>query len=512
MAMRCSSSHDRLAERLSSGYGEHVSDITIGSMLDGLDVRPLRGAADVLARRVVEDSRRVQPGDVFLARPGDQRDGRTFIPAAERAGAVAILSDQSGCEVATGPALCSASLGHVGAVLAHRFCGDPSHFIPVVGVTGTNGKTTVTTLLQQLLAGVRPCGLMGGVTIDDGAIQRDATLTTPMADEVASWLASSRGTGCGHAVMEVSSHALSQSRVDGIRFAAAVCTNLSGDHLDYHGTMEAYAASKRALFERLDADAICVINADDPAVRDMAVGCEGRVIMCSLEGTGDVLGSVSSVDCSGVDMQVKACTGTVNVRVPLPGRHNAMNALQALAVAEALGEDLSQVAGRLGQARGPVGRLELVSQSPSVLVDFAHTDGALEAVLRSLDEVKAGRIIVVVGCGGDRDRTKRPRMARVASNFADLVWFTSDNPRTEDPLAILDDMVGGVASEHLPRLHVQPDRSLAIEEAIAEAKPDDIVLIAGKGHERYQLIEGHSIPFDDRAVAMRAIESASRSS
>jgi UDP-N-acetylmuramoyl-L-alanyl-D-glutamate--2,6-diaminopimelate ligase len=225
-----------------------------------------------------------------------------------------------------------------------------------------------------------------------------------------------------------------------------------------------------------------------------------------------VLGYVSSVDCSGVDMKVKACTGTVNVRVPLPGRHNAMNALQALAVAEALGEDISHVAERLGQARGPAGRLEVISQSPSVLVDFAHTDGALEAVLRSLDEVKAGRIIVVVGCGGDRDRTKRPRMAQVASNFADLVWLTSDNPRTEDPQAILDDMVGGVAREHLPRLHVQPDRSLAIEEAIAEAKPDDIVLIAGKGHERYQLIEGHSIPFDDRAVAMRAIESASRSS
>jgi len=481
-------------------------------MLGGLDVRPLRGAADVLARRVVEDSRRVQPGDVFLARPGGQRDGRTFIAEAERAGAVAILSDQSGCEVAVGPALCSASLGHVGAVLAHRFCGDPSHSIPVVGVTGTNGKTTVTTLLQQILAGVRPCGLMGGVTIDDGAIQRDATLTTPMADEVASWLASSREAGCGHAVMEVSSHALSQSRVDGVRFAAAVCTNLSGDHLDYHGTMEAYAACKRALFERLDADAICVINADDAAVHDMAVGCAARLIRCSLEGAGDVLGYVSSVDCSGVDMQVKACTGTVNVRVPLLGRHNAMNALQALAVAEALGEDISQVAERLGQARGPAGRLEVIHQSPSVLVDFAHTDGALEAVLRSLGEVKVGRIIVVVGCGGDRDRTKRPRMARVASSFADLVWLTSDNPRTEDPQAILDDMVGGVAREHLSRLHVQPDRSLAITEAIAEAKPNDIVLIAGKGHERHQLMNGHSIPFDDRVIAMQAIETASASS
>jgi UDP-N-acetylmuramoyl-L-alanyl-D-glutamate--2,6-diaminopimelate ligase len=300
--------------------------------------------------------------------------------------------------------------------------------------------------------------------------------------------------------------------VDGVRFAAAVCTNLSGDHLDYHGTMEAYAACKRALFERLDADAICVINADDAAVHDMAVGCAARLIRCSLEGAGDVLGYVSSVDCSGVDMQVKACTGTVNVRVPLLGRHNAMNALQALAVAEALGEDISQVAQRLGQAVGPAGRLEVIHQSPSVLVDFAHTDGALEAVLRSLGEVKVGRIIVVVGCGGDRDRTKRPRMARVASSFADLVWLTSDNPRTEDPQAILDDMVGGVAREHLSRLHVQPDRSLAITEAIAEAKPNDIVLIAGKGHERHQLMNGHSIPFDDRVIAMQAIETASASS
>jgi UDP-N-acetylmuramoyl-L-alanyl-D-glutamate--2,6-diaminopimelate ligase len=387
--------------------------------------------------------------------------------------------------------------------------GDPSTVLPVVGVTGTNGKTTVTTLLQQLLTGEQPCGLLGGVTIDTGRERRAGRLTTPMADEVAGWLADSVAAGCRHAVLEVSSHALSQGRVDGLRFAVAVFTNLSGDHLDYHDSMESYAACKQTLFERLDSDGCCVINADDPAAEQMVAGSKATVIRCSLQGCGDVAGTLTSIGERGVAMAVRTGQAQVDVQVPLLGRHNAMNALQSLAVAEVLGVDLAVAAERLGRAKGPAGRLERVGSSPRVLVDFAHTDGALAAVLQSLREIetrgKSGRIILVVGCGGDRDRTKRSRMGKVASTMADLVWLTSDNPRTEDPGRILDDMIGGVPLEYRSRVQVKPDRREAIAEAIREAGPDDVVLIAGKGHERVQLIGEDAIPFDDRAVALAVL-------
>ncbi len=460
-----------------------------------------------MAVRMVEDSRHVRPGDVFLARPGEGVDGRDFIDAAEAAGAVATLSDEEGCERTSGPALFSRRLVQDGAILAHRLAGRPSHCLDLVGVTGTNGKTTVTTLLHHLLLGRGPSALLGGVVIDTGRVRSQATLTTPMASDVSNWLASAVQAGCRTATMEVSSHALCQGRVEGIRFRSAIFTGLSGDHLDYHGSMEAYEACKRSLLEGLDRDASAIVNLDDHAGSRMSASARGRVIGCSLHGLGEVRGEIARMTAEDTVMEVNSPWGSWRQRVPLPGRHNAMNALQAIAAALDLGGSPSEAQDRMETASGPPGRLQCVSTEPRVLVDFAHTDGALHAVLESLRGLASPeqRILLVIGCGGDRDHTKRPRMAAVAAEGAHEVWLTSDNPRSEDPAAILRDMAAGIPAGHSDHIHMEVDRAAAITLAVAAAREKDIVLIAGKGHEKYQLIGDQLIPFDDVEIAAAAV-------
>ncbi|MCP4839082.1 MAG: UDP-N-acetylmuramoyl-L-alanyl-D-glutamate--2,6-diaminopimelate ligase [Planctomycetes bacterium] len=479
----------------------------IGSLLDGLDVQPCRGAEDCLAVRMVEDSRHVRPGDVFLARRGESVDGRNFIRSAEQSGAVATLSDDEGCDLATGPALRSSRLMYDGAVLAHRLAGLPSHHLDLVGVTGTNGKTTVTTLLHHVLLGCGPSALMGGVMIDTGAASSSATLTTPMASDVSNWLAAAVQAGCRTATMEVSSHALDQGRVESIRFRSAIFTGLSGDHLDYHGTMEAYEACKRSLFEGLRLSDAAIVNLDDAAGERMSAAAQGRVIGCSLDSRGEVRGVIARVSGDETVMDVQTPWGTWRQRIQLPGRHNAMNALQAIAAALDLGIDPSNVQARLETASGPPGRLQCVSVEPRVLVDFAHTDGALKTVLESLRGLALPdqRILLVVGCGGDRDRSKRPRMGAVAAEGAHEVWLTSDNPRSEEPASIVRDMAAGIPAGRLNRVHEVLDRAAAIASAIASARTEDIVLIAGKGHETHQLIGDQVLPFDDVEVARAAL-------
>ncbi|MDP7070900.1 MAG: UDP-N-acetylmuramoyl-L-alanyl-D-glutamate--2,6-diaminopimelate ligase [Phycisphaerales bacterium] len=488
-------------------YGAAVAETLIGTLLDGLDVQPLRGAARCEASRMVEDSRRVRQGDVFLARPGASVDGRDFIARAEQAGAAAILSDAAGCDLAAGPALQSGHLEHDAAVLAHRLVGLPSHHLDVVGVTGTNGKTTVTTLLHQLLCASGPSALMGGVVVDTGETQSAATLTTPMASDVANWLASAVQAGARTATMEVSSHALDQHRVAGVRFAIAIFTGLSGDHLDYHGTMDSYEACKRSLFENLDDRALAIVNLDDAAGGRVASSTRGRVLGCSLEGVGEMRGVIDRMSERGTTVTFETPWGQWQQDLPMIGRHNAMNALQAAAAALSLGLTAADVQAGLAFASGPPGRLQRVARSPRVIVDFAHTDGALGTVLSSLRAVAADdqRILLVVGCGGDRDRSKRPRMAEVAAEGADEVWLTSDNPRTEDPASILRDMAAGVPSAAEARVHEEVDRAAAIASAVAAAGPRDMVLIAGKGHEQFQLIGDRKVPFDDVETARAAV-------
>jgi UDP-N-acetylmuramoyl-L-alanyl-D-glutamate--2,6-diaminopimelate ligase len=376
------------------------------------------------------------------------------------------------------------------APLAHAFAGLPSKNLKMLGVTGTNGKTTVAFFVQQLmLAAGSKFGLMGTILIDDGKTRAPAELTTPGAAAIAPLLKRMRDNGCKGVAMEVSSHALEQGRVAEIDFEVALFTNLSGDHLDYHGNMESYANAKAKLFENLRGDAIAIVNADDPMHARMLRDCRARVLRCGVVGA-----SAMHVDV---------------------GRHNATNASQAAAAAWALGANKEQIEAGLATISAPPGRLEPVTDLDcpfAVLVDYAHTDDALLNVLRALRPALAagGKLITVFGCGGDRDRSKRPRMAAVASEHSDVAIITSDNPRTEDPASIVDEVALGVPAASRARVLKIIDRRDAIMQAVAMARPGDAVLIAGKGHEDYQIVGTVKKPFDDRVVAREALRAAEK--
>jgi len=492
---------------------------------------PGAGGADPRAlepRDITEDSRRVTPGALFVARPGLSVDGRTFADDAARLGAMAILTDEASArEIAVRPGLATVGVGDVARVapiVGERFFDEPSRSLEVVGVTGTNGKTTIAHLVQGLLraCGVE-CGLVGTVVIDTCTTVRPASLTTPPGIELSRTLAAMRAAGARACVMEASSHALEQGRASAIRFNTAVYTNLSGDHLDYHGTMEAYAAAKRILFDGLDDDATIVVNIDDAWADRIAGGAGGRRLECSATGDGACRVRATEADARSTRLTLDGPWGSVDARVPLVGAHNAMNLLQSLAaswsVLERLGRtpDLGTLHIALAGATPPPGRLEPVlvddaAPAFSVLVDYAHTDHALENALTAARPLvrEGADLICIFGCGGDRDRTKRPRMGRVASELADRAIVTSDNPRREDPDRIIEEVLTGVAPTRRPACAVEPDREIAIQLAIDTAQPGDVIVIAGKGHEDYQLLpdgQGGVVrrDFDDRVVAAEAL-------
>ena len=477
---------------------------------------------------VTDDSRRVVPGSLFVARAGTQSDGRAFVADAVARGAAAVLhSGQDPCAGVVGAegvvrvaAPEGTELGRFACLLADRLEGCPSHWLDVVGVTGTNGKTTITFLLQQFLrAHARPCGVIGTVVIDDGLRAEPANLTTPSGADVAAAMGRMVRNGCRACAIEVSSHALDQGRADALRFRVAIFTNLTGDHLDYHRTMEHYAAAKARLFGMLDASGTAVVNADDPWHARMLEGCPAHVLRCRVgeggEGrppaAGECVVTIHEARLGWQDATFAGPWGGIRVRLPVVGRHNAMNALQAAAAAWALGVP-AEVLGRvLGSCKAPPGRLEPVTAPAdpfAVLVDYAHTDDALLNVLAALRPLvgPGGRMVTVFGCGGDRDRTKRPRMMRVACEWSDRVVVTSDNPRTEDPGAIIEEVVAGRPGDCGAEVTCEPDRADAIALAVGGARPGDIVLIAGKGHEDYQIIGTEKRAFDDRSVARRALD------
>jgi UDP-N-acetylmuramyl-tripeptide synthetase len=414
--------------------------------------------------------------------------------------------------------LVSDDVARESAVIAERFYGEPSKSLKVVGVTGTNGKTTVSWLVHALLkrAGM-PCGLIGTVIVDDGSEVAPASLTTPPATELSRTLSVMVESGCRCASLEVSSHALAQGRVSGISFDVGVFTNLTGDHLDYHGTSEAYGDAKARLFDMLSSEGVAIVNGDDPAHERMVRDCRARVLRCSLGNErAECAARISEMTITGTRLALTGPWGRIDCRIGLVGEHNAMNALQACAACHALGVDPEELAEGLSRVHAPPGRLEPVTATNdplSVFVDYAHTDDALEKVLkavRPLVDKSGGRLWVVFGCGGDRDRTKRPRMGAVCDRLADMLVVTSDNPRTEDPEAIIADISKGLESPGSPRVMVNPDRERAISHAIARAREGDLVLIAGKGHEDYQILPdgmGGTVRrhFDDREVARAAL-------
>ena len=500
------------------------------SLLRDLSVERHAGPEAAQVTGVVEDSRRVKPGDLFVARSGGATDGRQYISDAVSRGAAAVLTDQPVSVPEGVVLLIGREAAALGVELAERLHDRPGRRLRLIGVTGTNGKTTTAHMIRHLMAAAgHRCGMIGTVEVHDGQQGRPAALTTPGAIELIGLLGSMADHGCDSCVMEVSSHALDQGRVEPLQFDAAVFTNLSGDHLDYHGTMEAYAAAKARLFEALPEDAAAVVNADDDAADRMVRDCGGRVLRY---GLGDAAASepgASGHAAAGPPPEVRAeilaatarrteCVfagpwGRLEAGLPVSGRHNVANMAAALTALHGLGLNVAALDEAVAACPPVPGRLEPVQAESGVdtpfevLVDYAHTDDALANVLQALRPVTRNRLRVLFGCGGDRDATKRPRMAAAASDEADDLLITSDNPRTEDPEAIIQQIVEGVPSEMRQRVTVEPDRAAAIRRIVAEAEPGDVVLIAGKGHEDYQIVGTERHDFDDRVHARRAVES-----
>jgi UDP-N-acetylmuramoyl-L-alanyl-D-glutamate--2,6-diaminopimelate ligase len=455
-----------------------------------------------------DDSRTVNPGEVFFARRGTRLDGRRFASEALGRGAIAVVAEED-----AGPDVPTLPVPDVAAALraaADALYGRPQAALRLVGVTGTKGKTTTAWLTA---GGLRAAGhkvaLLGtiGNDLGDGVLE-PAQNTTPGPLALRRFLARARDGGCTDAVLEVSSHALHQERTEGIGFRAAVFTNLTSDHLDYHGTPEAYFRAKARLFEGLDEDATAVLNREASAWTRLLPLVRGSTLTYGTSAEADLRARDVRLGPDGTRFRlVVAGDGEVDLHTRLVGMHNVLNLLGAVGACAALG--LDPVRAATGAAAVPLvpGRLERVGGEADLdaFVDYAHTEDALRQVLVFLRTVGARPVVLVVGCGGDRDRSKRPRMARVAFELSDDVVFTSDNPRSERPEAILADMTAGLDPAERERVTVIQDRRAAIRHAVDRAPPGATVLVAGKGHETWQVVDGAKVPFDDAAELRRAL-------
>jgi UDP-N-acetylmuramoyl-L-alanyl-D-glutamate--2,6-diaminopimelate ligase len=476
------------------------------------------GGTNVTA--VTYDSRQAGPGSVFVALRGLHADGASFARDALSRGAVAVVSEAAPLPDVTRPWIQVADARVSLAALAARLYGNPSEELTLVGITGTNGKTTTSYLLASIFeaAGVR-CGRIGTVGYRIGNGEVEAARTTPEAPELQRMLREMVAADCGACVMEVSSHALALRRADRLHFAAAIFTNLTRDHLDFHRDMEEYFRAKRRLAELLPDTGVAVTNLDDRRGRDFAAAAR-RPVTYAIDAPADVRPGPLAFSLDGLSFEVRTPRGMLQLRSPLVGRPNAYNILAAVAAAMALDVPFSAIEKGIGQLSAVPGRFQVVSAPADdvrVVVDYAHTDDALKNLLETARPMASGRLITVFGCGGDRDRTKRPLMGAVAARLSDLVIITSDNPRSEDPDQIIDEVKRGIVMpadrtppnaprppKSTPHLAIS-DRKAAIERAVRDAGPGDLVLIAGKGHEKYQVIGDRTLPFDDVEVARAAL-------
>jgi UDP-N-acetylmuramoyl-L-alanyl-D-glutamate--2,6-diaminopimelate ligase len=479
---------------------------------------PMRAevVGDVAARvcGVRHDSRAVTPGDLFVARRGERFDGARFVADALARGAAAVMASPGTLDVASLPVplVLVEEPAIALAYAASAVYGHPSFALDVVGVTGTNGKTTTTHLVRAAVDGAlgRPsCGILGtlGCSFADWHVHTEHT--TPEADDIARAMAAMRGRGATHVAMEVSSHALRLERVRAVRLRVAALTNVTQDHLDFHGSMRAYAEAKASLFTELGPGS-AVLNIDDAFGRELAGRVHGTVVRVSARAGAhaDVAAREVRIDASGIDATVCTPRGDLKIASRLIGAHNLENLLLALGIAHALELDLERAAAALSSEPGAPGRLErcdVAGDDVTVLVDYAHTPDALARVLDTVRGIARGRLWCVFGCGGDRDPTKRGPMGEAVGRRANVAVVTNDNPRTEDPRAIAEAVVAGVRRAGCEPL-VELDRGKAIDLAVRSASSGDVVLVAGKGHEDYQVVGNVKHPFDDRIETRRALE------
>jgi UDP-N-acetylmuramoyl-L-alanyl-D-glutamate--2,6-diaminopimelate ligase len=468
---------------------------------------------------VVYDSRQAAAGSVFVALRGLQADGTAFVRDAVTRGAIAVFAETPAPAGVTVPWLQVADARLVLAALSSEFFGRPSERLTLVGITGTNGKTTTSYLLAAIFeaAGIR-CGRIGTIGYRIGSREFEAPRTTPEAPELQRMLRDMISQGCGACVMEVSSHALHLRRADYLDFDCGIFTNLTRDHLDFHRDMEDYFAAKRRLFHLLPPEAVGVPNVDDPRGSELA-SLVRRSVTYAIDAPADVKPGPISLSLDGLAFEARTPRGIVKVQSPLVGRPNAYNILAAVAAATALDLPVTAIEKGIASLEAVPGRFQVVSSPEDdvrVVVDYAHTDDALKNLLETARPLATGRVLTVFGCGGDRDKTKRPLMGAVAARLSDVVIVTSDNPRSEKPEQIIEDVQrgivlpadrtapGGRGPKATPSLAIV-DRQAAIERAARDARPGDLVLIAGKGHEKYQVIGDRTLPFDDVEVARAAL-------
>ena len=488
---------------------------TLQAILEGFPC-DVRGPDEVPIQDVVFDSRKVTPGALFVALKGVHHNGHAFIGSAVKSGARAVIAEE---DVQPGNATfvkvsdTSKALVHV----ARRFWDNPSGRLRMIGITGTNGKTTTSYLVETIFRTMGwSTGVMGTINYRFAGETVPAPNTTPFATEVQRFLAKIVAGGGKACVMEVSSHALDLGRVEGVDFDVAVFTNLTQDHLDFHKTMDAYAAAKAKLFASLNPTSAkqfpkcAVINADDPWAEKMVAGVRVPVLRYRLQAPADFYVKNVVSDATGSRFELHTPGGAQAVRVPLIGDYNIHNALAASAAAICQGVPLDQVVRGLETVTVVPGRMERIAapQGFTVVVDYAHTEDALRQVMTALRKLKPRRLLTVFGCGGDRDRTKRPLMGQAAAEMSDEVIVTSDNPRSEDPERIALDVDVGVRRVRNDHYQTILEREAAIAKAFALAAEGDIVLIAGKGHENYQILRDRTVPFDDREVARRLLQPA----
>ncbi|HUX07034.1 MAG TPA: UDP-N-acetylmuramoyl-L-alanyl-D-glutamate--2,6-diaminopimelate ligase [Acidobacteriota bacterium] len=485
----------------------------LNELIAGVEGASLEGDGAVEVTGLEFDSRRVGPGSLFAALVGEKVDGNRFIGAAVEAGAAAVLSERAKPDGLNAVWIEVPDARAALAVVSKRWFGAPDEELKLACITGTNGKTSVAHLLQTVLGNLNgPSGRLGTISYHTGREEVAAPLTTPEAPDIFRMLREMRDAGCRSAAMEASSHAIDRKRVEGIAFDSVTFTNLSRDHLDYHGDMENYYRAKRKIFCKRDGySPVAAINADDEWGRRLLAETGLHAVSFGFSHDAQVCGKNLRLGLDGTSFTVCTEQGEFELRSQLIGRPNGENLLAAFATAHALGFDGEDIAAAIAGMKTVRGRLErLPSDRPfEVIVDYAHTDDALRRLLLTAGELApdGGRVIVLFGCGGDRDRGKRPLMGRHAITLADIAILTSDNPRSEDPMAIIREVEAGIAEVVQRRAEYKmiPDRAEAIKAAVGMARAGDLVLISGKGHEDYQIIGDKRLHFDDREEVLKAL-------